>query len=253
MFVGGTVNQKLVAQWKKEEQIPFKGWDFSYLEDRLFIEEPPWSYERLAQQFMRSAQSMLDMGTGGGEELSSLAPFPKKTVATEGYAPNVALARKKLEPLGITVVDVAKENPLPFQNKTFDLILNRHEAFDAQEVHRLLKPKGIFLTQQVGGDDLQDLISLFSAKRTYDVRIQPSQDAITRAGFTIKEAQEWRGKFEFKDVSAVVYYLKAIPWIVPGFSVAKYRSQLTALQKQVDAGRPLVFTQSRFYILAQKP
>lgn len=248
------MDQKLIIQWKQEEKIPFKGWDFSYLKDRLLIEKTPWDYDILAKRLMRSAESMLDMGTGGGEKLSTLGPFPKKTVATEGYTPNIAVAKQRLEPLGIQVVSVTKDDArLPFSDHIFDLIINCHDYFDAQEVYCTLKPRGIFLTQQVGGDDLEDLIALFGTKRKYNVRLQSSKDSLSRAGFTIKEAQEWKGKFEFKDVCALIYYLKAIPWIVPDFSVARYLPQLTALQKQLDAGKHLMFAQSRFYILAQRP
>ena len=54
--------------------------------------------------FMRDAATMLDMGTGGGEFLFSLHPLPKTVYATEGYKPNVPIARQRLEPLGVKVV-----------------------------------------------------------------------------------------------------------------------------------------------------
>jgi hypothetical protein len=42
---------------------------------------------------------------------------------------------------------------IPFRSAAFDVILNRHEAFDAFEVRRIFKPGGIFLTEQVGSDE----------------------------------------------------------------------------------------------------
>ena len=38
-----------------------------------------------------------------------LQPFPSTIFATEGYAPNVPIARKKLEPLGVAVVEVTDD------------------------------------------------------------------------------------------------------------------------------------------------
>jgi len=38
---------------------------------------------------------LLDMATGGGEFLSSLVPLPPRTVATEGYPPNLEVARRR--------------------------------------------------------------------------------------------------------------------------------------------------------------
>lgn len=39
----------------------------------------------------------------------------------------------------------------------FDIIISRHEAFDIDEVYRLLKPNGLFITQQVGGLNNKEL------------------------------------------------------------------------------------------------
>ena len=36
---------ELIASWKWEEQRPFTGWDFSYLDGRWHEETPPWSLE----------------------------------------------------------------------------------------------------------------------------------------------------------------------------------------------------------------
>jgi hypothetical protein len=38
---------------------------------------------------------------------------------------------------------------------------------------------------------------------------------------------------------AIVYYLRVVPWLVPGFSVATHLSQLRRLQAKVDAGGQL--------------
>jgi ABC-type transport system substrate-binding protein len=116
------MNQELYKRWKKNEEAPFTGWDFSYLENRCKEEEPPWDYEEIAKSLAKDAAAMLDMGTGGGEVLSTLGPpFPQITVATEGYAPNIDVARKRLEPLGIKVIAVDKSRSLPFPDEEFDM------------------------------------------------------------------------------------------------------------------------------------
>ena len=74
-----------------------------------------------------------------------LQPFPSTIFATEGYAPNVPIARKKLEPLGVIVVEVTDDTALPFQDGQFNLIINQHESYAASEVNRILSPSGVFL------------------------------------------------------------------------------------------------------------
>jgi hypothetical protein len=39
------------------------------------------------------------------------------------------------------------------------------------------------------------------------------------AGLVIVTTEKWEGHLAFTDVGAIVYYLKAIPWVVPGFTV----------------------------------
>ena len=53
------------------QEAAFEGWDFSWLDERMLIEELPWDYAELAKSTMNQVESLLDMGTGGGEFLAS--------------------------------------------------------------------------------------------------------------------------------------------------------------------------------------
>ncbi|MCU0487202.1 MAG: hypothetical protein MUC85_13945, partial [Anaerolineales bacterium] len=98
---------ELYQVWKCEEQQPFTGWDFSYLDGRMLEEQAHWSYSRRAAELMRQSGSVLDMGTGGGERLLKLrADWPPKVVVTEDYHPNIRLAAERLSPLGVRVFEV---------------------------------------------------------------------------------------------------------------------------------------------------
>ena len=66
-----------------EADHPFSGWDFSYISDRVVNAPLTWSYTSMLLPLIRKAESLLDIGTGGGEFLSSLVPLPKHTCATE--------------------------------------------------------------------------------------------------------------------------------------------------------------------------
>jgi len=138
-------DQALIAQWQAEERQPFEGWNFSYLKDRWHEAQPAWSYDALVRTLLCDADSFLDMGTGGGEKLLSFADaLPSNTIATEGYPPNLIRARENLKPHGIEVVpyDCGMDDHLPFADDSFALVINRHEAYDAVEVARVLRPGG---------------------------------------------------------------------------------------------------------------
>jgi hypothetical protein len=70
---------------------------------------------------------------------------------------------------------------------------------------------------------------------------------------TIVTAEEWSGNFSFTDVGAIVYYLKAIPWLVPGFSVETHLDRLLALQGRLERGEGLVFEARKYLVEARKP
>ena len=72
------------------------------------------------------------------------------------------------------------------------------------------------------------------------------------AGLTIVDVQEWSGHLSFTDLGAVVYYLKAVPWLVPGFSVATHAEQLLTLQRRLESGENLAFAAKKYLIEAQK-
>ena len=56
----------------------------------------------------------------------------------------------------------------------------------------------------------------------------------------------------FADVGAIVYYLKAIPWEVPGFTVKTNLRHLFAVQERLEAGEELSFHTARFLLEARK-
>ncbi|MCM0006657.1 MULTISPECIES: class I SAM-dependent methyltransferase [Bacillus cereus group] len=233
----------------------FSGWDFSFISEtgRMKSEPLSWSYGSTAFQLMQHAESMLDMGTGGGEFLSMLQPFPSTIYATEGYAPNVPIARKKLEPLGVTVVEVINDTVLPFQDGQFDFIINQHESYAASEVKRILSPNGVFLTQQVGGLDCAVLNEQFGSPLNSEFAswsLEAACSELEENEFTILDAKEEFPFQRFYDIGAIVYYLKAIPWQIPDFTVERYYEELYRIHEIILQKGYFDVTQHRFLIKA---
>jgi len=252
------MNQEaLIENWKYEEQQPFIGWDFSYLDRRMLEEQPPWSYSARAAELMKHSSSVVDLDTGGGEGFLKLHEhWPHKVVATEHYPPNFKLATERLTPFGAKVVDIQLSDfgPMPFADGEFDLVLNRHAAFNPYEVGRVLPFGGTFLTQQVHGLWAVDLLAAFDAKPQWpDATSEKYLPRLQEAGLEIINAQDWAGGLTFTDVGAIVYYLKAIPWLVPGFSVDSHLKYLFALQNRLENKVSLTFTTRKYTIEARKP
>jgi hypothetical protein len=247
---------ELIEYWKHEEQQPFFGWDFSYLDGRMIEEPAPWSYSSRAAELLSHASSLIDMGSGGGERFLKLQKYwPKKVVATEEYPPNFKLASERLSPFGAQVVEVrlTEDDLMPFLKDEFDLVLNRHSSFNIKEVARILETNGTFLTQQVHGLWAYDLLAVFDATPQWpDASLERYVPRLKAAGLTIINEQEWSGQLSFTDVGAIVYYLRAVPWLVPGFSIETHLKQLLQLQDRLDSGEDLTFAARIYLIEAHK-
>ena len=248
---------ELVKAWLREERQPFTGWDFSHLDGRLRGEREPWSYMDRAAALMRRASSVVDLDTGGGERLLKLREYwPARVVVTEDYPPNFELVRKRLSPLGVEVVRAAVSDAgsMPFEDGEFDLVLNRHSPFNPSEVARVLSSGGTFLTQQVHGMWLWDLQAAFDVTPPFPEnspgKYVPKLEA---AGLVMEAVEEWEGRMVFAEVGAIVYYLKAVPWDVPGFTVRTHLRYLLALQERLESGEELSFHTARFLLEARKP
>lgn len=246
-----------IELWKAEEEKPFSGWDFSYLDGRMFLDQPPWSYTSRAKDLMRRASSLLDIATGGGERLLKMQDsWPGKVAATEGHPPNYALASTRLVPLGVRVVaaDSDEFSPMPFADGEFDLVINRHAALHLDEIARILASAGALLTRQVHGMWAHDLLAVFGAYPQWpDASPQKYVPWLKRVGLELIDRREWSGKLVFTDVGAVVYYLKAVPWLVPGFSVDTHLDGLYALQRQLETQGLLAFKAMNYLLEARKP
>lgn len=258
-----TDREELLAAWRAEETGPGEGWDFSALEGRYREDLDPWDLETQDRLALARARHVLDMGTGGGEYLRRLGPaLPADTVATEGWEPNISVARDTLTPWGIQVVPWAhhEHDPsrprMPFPDGRFDLVLNRHEAYDPAEVYRVLEPGGLFLTQQVGGDEVAELHAATGKRPEHPlVNYRRFRAAAEESGLKILDGAEHVGSYEFADVAALVAYLQLVPWDVPSdFAVDRYADALIRLHESGPAhGGPVLLTRKRFWLKAIKP
>lgn len=233
----------------------FQGWDFGWLAGRLVQDDPPWDYVEIVRAHLPGTRSLLDLGTGGGELLAGLAPLPEDTHATEAYPPNQAIAQARLAPLGVTVHATKDQPELPFEDAQFDLVVNRHESYAPAEVRRILKPGGIFITQQVGGLDNLELNQALEDNLSFPFvnwGLAGALNGLYEADFHILRAEQTALRSSFKDIGAVVYYLKAIPWQVADFSPQTHRERLLKLHNLIERQGEFITTAHRFLIVAQK-
>lgn len=247
--------EQLVAE---AESVSVDGWDFSWLDGRATEQRPSWAYARRMGERMGSASAALDIQTGGGEILAGVPRLPRLTVATEAWPPNIAKASRLLHPLGVAVVADRDEPPLPFADESFDLVVSRHPVtvwWD--EIARVLQPGGTYFSQQVGPASVFELVEYFLGRQPPEVRRGRHPDdaraEAAAAGLEVVDLRFETLRTEFHDIGAVIYFLRKVVWMVPGFTVHDYRTQLRALDERIRAEGSFVANTTRFLIDARKP
>lgn len=242
--------------------VPVEGWDFSWFDGRATEERPPWGYAGVVRGRLARASAVLDIETGGGEVLAgaiapdkgSCAPF--LVVATESWAPNVAVARERLRALGAHVVAVADAPTLPFATGSFDLVVSRHPVVVLwDEIARVLEPGGTYVSQQIGAGSNRELTDfMMGPQPVHDRRSAASARAgAEAAGLEVRRLSECALRVEFFDVAAVVHFLRKVPWTVPGFTLEAYAEPLRRLHAAIAADGVFVSTARRMLVEARRP
>ena len=249
--------EEWIRRWKAEEEIAhIHGWDFSHIHGRYTEQDDlPWDYRAIIKQYLRPEMKILDIDTGGGEFLLSLKHPYENTAAMENYPPNVALCREVLLPLGIDFRPGDGKEKLPFEDGSFDMLINRHGDFHAEEIYRVLKPGGLFITQQVGAENDRALVALLCGETEIpfpEQHLDITTGKFEKAGFEILRGEEFFGPIRFFDVGALVWFARIIQWEFPDFAVDTHLEQLLNAQKILEEQGSIDGSIHRFLLVAQK-
>ncbi len=103
-----------------------------------------------------------------------------------------------------------------FLDGFFDVVLNRHAPTEVAEIVRVLRPGGVFMTQQVGRRNTENIHSVFG----FDPTIEWPEDfhdvhtrarAFSEAACEVVAHGEYDVGYSFLDVESLVFWLKAVP------------------------------------------
>jgi hypothetical protein len=131
--------------------------------------------------------------------------------------------------------------------------MSRRTGFAVSEVTRVLVPAGRLLTEQIAASTGPALRTLFGQPTV------PAPDFAARliarckdAGLGIERFETADAAVSFSDLGALVYYLRAMPWIVPGFSVDHYVEPLVELQDRVERDGMLTLPRRMCLLVARR-
>ena len=193
-----------------------EGWDFSQVRDAR--DPVPWEYEDVVRRYLRPGDRVLDCGTGGGERFLALRDAYARGLGVDPDPTMLATARAQAAALDATHVTFARgrAEALPAADGSMDVVLNRHANVDVAETLRVLRPGGLFITQQVGWNNLSAICTIIGCgpggAYAWDAQetIHRLADAFRGQGGVVLAVAEYDVPYHFLDVASLLFLLMGV-------------------------------------------
>jgi len=231
------------------------GWNFSRM--KCTSEGVKWDFYDEVAKRCRKSGLLLDIGTGGGEQLLSLADTALLLVGIDNSEGMIETAQANVAASGKSNVRILPMDAsrIEFPDDFFDVVSCRHAPFCAKEAARVLKPGGIFLTQQVSEGDKRNLGEAFGRRQS------PDEDGslrdryvneLTVAGCREVQPFEYDAAEYYETAEDLVFLLKHTP-IVPNFGeMDEDFAVLRSFIAEYQTSRGIRTNAKRFMITARK-
>lgn len=158
------------------------GWNFSNL--KITKEVPSnYNYYKECVSNINNTTIMLDIGCGSCEKSLRYFSQAEKVIAIDNEQEMLNKAKlnaKKYYGENFNKFEfvIGDKNNLNFENETFDLVVSRHCGANMNDVFRVLKKGGIFISEDIDNDDCIELKKLFNRGQNFKSKIIEKQNVI---------------------------------------------------------------------------
>jgi hypothetical protein len=182
---------------------PRTGWDFSRM--RTLRAPVPWNYGEIVARYLRPTDEVLDVGTGDGRQLASLAGKSRRGLGIDIDPEMIRLAAR--EHPGPSLEFRVGSAQLEGVTRSFPVIINRHATIELGAVAAHLEPGGYFITQQVGERNMACVRQALGQPEGVPAI---SSQALAGAGLQVVAFCEYDVEYVVCDVESLVFWLNGL-------------------------------------------
>ncbi len=233
------------------------GWDFSRIQ--MTTEGALWDYHQKAASLASDNDLLLDIGTGGGESALAMAQHVQLLIGIDRSPDMIETARQRLAHFTQTNARffTMDADELQFPSGMFDLVTCRHAPFQAEEVARVLKANGCFVTQQVAEQDKENLKKWFGRGQSYlqdngITLLEESSVRLREAGFQDIQVYEYDAVEYYKTAQDLFFLLAHTPTIPLFGQVDGDMERFDSFVKEHTSEKGIRTNASRFLIVATR-
>ncbi|MFF1993668.1 class I SAM-dependent methyltransferase [Bacillus mycoides] len=232
------------------------GWDFSKLKCETVGDI--WDFYDEVKTRCKPADILLDVGTGGGENVLKIASSAASLIGVDNSNGMIKTAHFNLNKAGVQNVEFLQMDSevLTFPHAHFDIASSCHAPFVASELAKVMKKGAFFLTQQVSEHDKLNLKEAFGRGQCLGERDGTLKDnymgELISAGFELVQVREYDVTDYYSTPEDLIFLLKHTP-IIPRFG--EKEEDFNILQKFIDANsseKGIRTNSKRFMIIAVK-
>ena len=195
------------------------GWDFS----KIKIKEEKKSNYNYYKQVLNNINSntvMLDVGCGGAHKSILYYSFAKKIFMIDVEDEMLKKAKENLKKFcnkekqkKFKILNCNGYKKLPFKDGTFNLVVSRHCGVNMEEVYRVLKKGGIFISEDIASNDCLELKQVFNRGQNYnEPEYEPTVvNKCLKKGFSTVNFEKFEFNEYYKNISDLEYLLARTP------------------------------------------
>lgn len=232
------------------------GWDFSEIKCETVGDS--WDFYGKVKERCKPSHILLDVGTGGGENVLNIASSAKSLIGIDNSNGMIEKAYSNLRKSGVQNVEFLQmdSEALTFPHAYFDIVSSCHAPFAATGLAKVMKKGALFLTQQVSEHDKLNLKEAFGRGQCFGERDgtlkEKHMGELISAGFELVQVREYDVTDYYSIPEDLIFLLKHTP-IIPNFG--EDAEDFTILQSFIDANsfeKGIRTNSKRFMIIAVK-